>query len=132
MIDISQLILDAAGRRRDRASVESALLLRAVGGAVNGRVSWDEAAGEDWATVLDAESIAAYVFMLAPLVVVRQRDLGRVRAAVGDDPVVVSVRDMDEETIRADRRALSELFGERVGDLDAARFSATDLWFHSI
>ena len=132
MIDISNVLIEAGQLRRSRSSTESEKLLGTVNEAINGQVCWDEAAGEDWATVMVGESIAAHVLMLAPLVVVRETDLAKVRAAAGDDAAVIAVPDMDQTILRADRRALDELFGERVGELEASQFSATDLWFHSI
>lgn len=132
MTDISAVLHDLARSRRESSRREARELLRAVTIATAGEIAWDDEAGEDWATVMIGRSIAAYVLMLAPLVIVQEAHLENLRAVAGDSAAIISVRDMDEDVFRADRHALDALFGDRAGDLDASQFSATDLWFHSI
>jgi hypothetical protein len=100
--------------------------------AVDGRINWDQWAGEKWAMVGRGREPVAYLSVRAPLLFVDESvDSNRLPVR---DLVVVTVPSMDSDVLTADLDTLLTFFdAERfTSEFDVAKFSFHDLHWETI
>lgn len=134
MIDISPLLHTMCVAESTWHQERSVDVAETVSAALAGRISWDNAAGEDWIQVMGKNGVIAFVGVRWPVVIMLERDVSRLRSMVPDDVAYLAVGDMDEPELIASKESLFETFGDRARSaaLAPGGFSAKDLWFATV
>lgn len=135
MKNLSDVFALASRLKRDRLSADTDALVHRINDAVSGRIDWDLGAGENWASIIVGDDLAAYVYALAPLILCLDPYAPAVQSHSRSGTCVVVVSDIDSEELCASEESLLALFGRDFAereDLVPEHFAASDLWFSTI
>lgn len=133
MIDISDVLVSARGNTSWTPKVAEATL-REVAQQTGTRVQWEEAAGEDWGTLLQDREFVGMLSISVCLGVTIDHHMAEVMRSAGVAEVLI-VDTFHEPSMCCALDILTETFKYDHGwghPVDPAAFSAEELWWATI